>query len=197
VKKTKARKRQTGEENIWNVPNTLTSLRIMITFIVVFLIFSKANIWYVILAFSLGAITDFLDGQTARRLKQTTEFGRKFDIIADRFLWGGTVISLLVKYGIEGLLSSLNVLLLFITMSREIVTLPFAIIGFYSGSRIPDAKIIGKYTTFLQGFAVPAIMASIFYPKFIWVAVPLAAASFISGIFASIRYILDLKSQRK
>ena len=62
------------------MPNILTSIRIVCAAaLVVCPTFSK--VFYAL--YLLGGVSDVLDGVAARRLKKETEFGAKFDTIAD------------------------------------------------------------------------------------------------------------------
>jgi CDP-diacylglycerol--glycerol-3-phosphate 3-phosphatidyltransferase len=81
---------------IWNLPNALTLLRIfMVPFLVVVLLTKFSGREYVGLAiFLLAAITDFFDGWIARRRNQTTRLGALLDPIADKLLMSSAFISL-------------------------------------------------------------------------------------------------------
>jgi CDP-diacylglycerol--glycerol-3-phosphate 3-phosphatidyltransferase len=85
------------KENIFNIPNALTLIRILITFPLIYLIFTDASILYIALIFIIGMLTDFFDGFIARNFNLKTEFGRKFDMFADRILMIGTAVSFLIK----------------------------------------------------------------------------------------------------
>ena len=176
------------KENIWNFPNTLTLIRIIITFSTIYLILADFDIAIIAGFFIFGMVTDFFDGQIARKFKQETEFGRKFDIIADRFLMISTVLALILTY--QGLSRS-EIMQIFLVMSREIVSFPFALIAFASRKKIPHAKFIGKLTTFMQGVAFPAILLSIKYPIFNF-SIYLAYATGFIGIVSAFYYINDL-----
>lgn len=81
---------------IWNLPNALTLLRIfMVPFLVVVLLTKFSGREYVGLAiFLLAAITDFFDGWIARRRNQATRLGALLDPIADKLLMSAAFISL-------------------------------------------------------------------------------------------------------
>src|SRR5687767_14464571 len=70
---------------IWNLPNRLTLLRIFLVPVLVAVLLTKfSGREYVGLAiFLLAAITDFLDGYFARRMKKVTRLGTLLDPIAD------------------------------------------------------------------------------------------------------------------
>lgn len=81
---------------IWNLPNALTLLRIfLVPFLVVVLLTKFAGREFVGLGiFLIAAITDFFDGWIARRRKQTTRLGALLDPIADKLLMSAAFISL-------------------------------------------------------------------------------------------------------
>src|SRR3989344_6661514 len=104
-----------------HIPNFLTISRVFLTFVVVYLIFIKANITSIIVIFAIAAITDWLDGQLARKFNWVSEFGRKADIIADRFLWAGTALAFIIAFGLEGKLTPFYGAQILMIMSREII----------------------------------------------------------------------------
>lgn len=181
------------EENIWNVPNSLTFLRVILTFIVMYLIFLDSDIILIVAVFAVAAITDFLDGQIARRFNKTTEFGRKFDMIADRFLMFGTILAVLIAFSSNGYFDAYEYLQIFMIMSREIITFPFALIVMTAGKGIPKARSIGKWTTFMQGVSFPCIILAVFYPVFSF-SIYLSIATGIAGIISAGYYIKDIQN---
>jgi len=81
---------------VWNLPNSLTLLRIfLVPFLVVVLLTKFDGREYVGLAiFLIAAITDLLDGYFARKYKQVTRLGILLDPIADKLLISSALISL-------------------------------------------------------------------------------------------------------
>jgi CDP-diacylglycerol--glycerol-3-phosphate 3-phosphatidyltransferase len=81
---------------IWNLPNALTLLRIfLVPFLVVVLLTKFSGREYVGLSiFLVAAVTDFFDGWVARRRHQTTRMGALLDPIADKLLMSAAFISL-------------------------------------------------------------------------------------------------------
>ena len=72
----------------WNIPNTLTLLRIVLIpiFVLVFYApFDWSNFASAAI-FGLAALTDWLDGYLARRLKQLSVFGAFLDPVADKLM---------------------------------------------------------------------------------------------------------------
>jgi len=144
--------------------------------------------------FIIGMLTDFLDGQIARRTKTVTEFGRQFDMIADRFLMTMTAIALIIDFSIQGVLTRSHMFQVFLILSREIVSFPFAIVAFVWRKPVPDARFIGKLTTFMQGVTLPAILLSTKNEVFSF-SLYLAIATCIIGIFSALTYVKDLQNE--
>src|SRR5437016_12713820 len=80
-----ASKREDVASQIWNLPNSLTLLRIfLVPFLVVVLLTKFAGREFVGLAiFLVAAVTDFFDGYFARRYNQMTRLGALLDPRAD------------------------------------------------------------------------------------------------------------------
>lgn len=187
---------QHEDEQIINIPNFLTVARIFLTFVVIYMIFTNAQIKTIVITFAIAAITDFLDGQIARRFGMVTEFGRKADIIADRFLWGGTALAFIFAFGLEGKLQPIHGAQILMIMTREIVALPFAVSTLFTGKGLPQTRFIGKLNTFIQGFALPALILSVQYKSFSYLSVPLSIILVFTGITGAIYYISDLKKMQ-
>ncbi len=81
---------------IWNLPNSLTLLRIfLVPFLVVVLLTKFAGKEYVGLGiFLMAAVTDLLDGYFARKFHKVTRLGMLLDPIADKLLVSAAFISL-------------------------------------------------------------------------------------------------------
>ena len=175
----------------------LTVARVVITFVIIYLIFTDSPLMDIVILFIIGALTDFLDGTLARKFGWTSEFGRKADMIADRFLLVGTVLAFVFAYGLEGRLDWLFGIQILFIMSRELISAPFAILAILSGKEIPHAVFIAKTTTFLQGFAIPFLILSLEYPILIYLSVPLSIAIAIIGTISGFTYISDIKKMDK
>ena len=121
MKKEKMKKR---ELILFNFSNFLTLLRVILAFVVVSLIFTKENVILIVVVFSIAAITDFFDGMLARKFGWETEFGRRADMIADRFLWVGTALAFLVSFGLEGRLGWINCIQLILIKQQPLKVLP-------------------------------------------------------------------------
>lgn len=81
---------------IWNLPNALTLLRIFLVPILVVVLLTKftGREFVGLTIFLVAAVTDFFDGWIARRRNQTTRMGALLDPIADKLLMSAAFISL-------------------------------------------------------------------------------------------------------
>ena len=87
----------------WNIPNTLTVLRLLAApgVPIMFLYFTRPWADWAALALFLGAsITDWADGYLARLWNQQTRFGAMLDPIADKAM---VIIALVVITGYSGM----------------------------------------------------------------------------------------------
>jgi len=87
----------------WNIPNTLTFLRLMAApaVAVMFLYFARPWAdWFALVLFLVAAITDYFDGYLARLWRQESRIGAMLDPIADKAM---VVIALLVITGYSGM----------------------------------------------------------------------------------------------
>lgn len=77
-----------------NLPNLLTLSRILLIpfFVLIYVFPGKGTYILAAALFALAALTDWVDGYLARRLKQTTAFGAFLDPVADKLI----VVSALV-----------------------------------------------------------------------------------------------------
>lgn len=86
---------------LWNVPNSLTMLRILLIPVFVGIFYLPATTipphWVnftATLVFALAAITDWFDGYLARVLNQTSAFGAFLDPVADKLMVAAALIVL-------------------------------------------------------------------------------------------------------
>jgi CDP-diacylglycerol--glycerol-3-phosphate 3-phosphatidyltransferase len=173
------------EEQIKNIPNLLTLIRVIITFVIFYLIFAEFSFTAIAILFVIGMITDGLDGYIARHYNQMTEFGRKFDMVADRFLLIGTIGAIVTYNLYVGYFNRFELLLIFLILSREIISFPFAIAAFFSGKLLPQVRKIGKLTTVLQAISFPFVLLKLDFAVYF---VVLTAAV---GIIAGMAYVYD------
>jgi len=77
-----------------NVPNCITSVRIILAAVIVVLLAlgTKTQILTAGILLIVAAVTDYFDGDLARRMNQSSRFGSLYDMIADQILFMPTLI---------------------------------------------------------------------------------------------------------
>lgn len=128
-----------------NVPNLLTIARIFITpvFLAVILIESLPHRFLIAcLIFSIGAITDAVDGHLARKNNQITNFGKFLDPIADKVLTTAALLAFM-QMGL------CNIWIVMLVLIREFAIASVRMISAANGVVIP-ANIWGKIKTVTQ-----------------------------------------------
>ena len=137
-----------GMERTFNLPNTLTFIRILLVPVYIGL-FSTPTVERSILAaavFGLAALTDLLDGHIARQRAQVTKVGRLIDPIADKFLVISGLVLLVQFQRVEAWLAiALIIRDLAVTGVRAIAA---------SRGLIIAAGTLGKYKVVLQIAAI-------------------------------------------
>ena len=137
---------------IWNVPNSLTLLRIfLVPFLVVVLLTKFYGREYVGLTiFLVAAVTDFFDGWIARRSNKITRLGALLDPIADKLLMSAAFISL-VELGLA------PAWMVVIVIGREFAVTGLRSIAAQQGVTIP-ASPLGKSKTVSQVIAIALLI---------------------------------------
>ena len=182
-----------AKEQINNVPNPITLSRVIATPLIMWGVIAGTPLMGVMFAFILAAFTDFIDGFLARKLDQVTEFGRKFDIVADRILMIGTIAALIIRFTQDGSFTNSHYIQVALIMSREIIAAPFAIYGLINKKGIPEARDIGKLTTVLQAIAFPLLIVDVVYGTNDY-SLYAALATSLVGLISGMYYIKDMHS---
>lgn len=182
------------KRTILNIPNALTFTRFILTFILIYLVLAKAKIVSIVVVFIIGSLTDFFDGQIARRFNMETEFGRKLDIVADRFFFIGFILALTFDYYSEGIMTENLIMQVLLILSRELISAPSAIVSFIANKKMPHTRNIGKLVTFLQGVTLPTILLSTI-SSFFYFSIYLSILTGICGIISGMYYIYDLQRE--
>lgn len=147
------------QSKIWNLPNTLTWLRIFAIPLVIVLFYLPYG-WAdpaAGLLFGLAGITDSLDGYLARRLGQTSRLGAFLDPVADKLIVAVALVLIVSKDppALEWLrpesLRAILVLTAIVIIGREIAISALrewmAEIGQRGKVKVSQ---VGKYKTILQ-----------------------------------------------
>lgn len=129
----------------WNVPNVLTSLRIVFIPVLAWLVLDQ-NWWWAFGLFVALMITDKLDGDIARARGLITDFGKIADPIADKALMITALVTL-------NLASTLPVWITVVIIIRELGITAWRMLMLRQGKVVPASKG-GKLKTALQTLGV-------------------------------------------
>ncbi|MDQ2728791.1 MAG: CDP-alcohol phosphatidyltransferase family protein [Actinomycetota bacterium] len=149
-----ARARRVGEDRILSLPNVVTTLRLVLVPVFVWLLIQPHHRdWFAdaVLLAALGS-TDWVDGQLARRLDQVTTLGKVLDPTADRVLLATAAIGILAA-------GAVPVPIAVIALTREGLVAVAAIGLALAGVRRIDVTLIGKAGAFGLMCAFPLFLA--------------------------------------
>jgi CDP-diacylglycerol--glycerol-3-phosphate 3-phosphatidyltransferase len=191
------KRKKESKEKIINVPNFLTLLRFISVFVLIFMFVYNHPVMWILAVFIFAALTDFFDGQIARKFRQVTKIGAKMDIIADRMLWISSGIGIMIFFPLRGIFDNYHLLQMVLILTREIICFPFALFNLIKGKKIMvEARWSGKVTTFLQGFAIPSVILSVYSVYFSY-SIFLAVVTSLTGFLATKDYLRDILFLRK
>ncbi|MDD7218980.1 MAG: CDP-diacylglycerol--glycerol-3-phosphate 3-phosphatidyltransferase [Clostridia bacterium] len=168
-----------------NTPNKLTVARmILVPFLVLFMLTGwgdAANKYICLVIFVTASVTDWFDGQIARKYNLVTNFGKFMDPLADKLL----VCSALICF-IE--LEKLPAWVVIIIIAREFIISGFRLIAAENGIVIA-ANYWGKFKTVSQMIMIILLIIDlggffdIIEQIFIWLSVALTVISLITYIW--------------
>lgn len=175
--------------NPWNLPNAITTARILLVPYFIWLIFQPAGEfelmrWFATFVFVLGISTDGIDGAIARRKGLITNLGKILDPIADKALIGGALVTLSIL-GEVPWWATIAILVreLGITAYRFIVI----------RKRVVAASGGGKFKTVSQSIVVGLIMSPIasYLPDWFGL-VEIALLSFVvvTTLYTGLQYMI-------
>ena len=171
-----------------NLPNKLTVARMIAVpfFIAAYLLgyFPAA-----LVLFCAASLTDYFDGQIARKNDLVTNFGKIMDPLADKIL----VYSALCLFIESGIIKAW---MLIIILAREFIIAGMRTVAASEG-RVLAAGMSGKIKTVLQMFAVIAYLLALSVPKaqstIMLVANVLFWAALVMTVYSGCEYVIKNK----
>ena len=143
-----------------NLPNKLTVSRFALTAAFLIAFFTERlpfNETWALVFFCLGGITDFLDGEIARRRKLITNFGILMDPLADKIL----VCSAFIAFVEFGLIEAWMVVII---VARELAITGLRLLA-ASKRQVLAAESFGKHKTISQITTIISILVLLAYPQ--------------------------------
>jgi CDP-diacylglycerol---glycerol-3-phosphate 3-phosphatidyltransferase len=187
-----------------NLPNKLTVGRFILTgvFLIVFFARIPAADSIALFIFVVASITDYYDGEIARRRKLITNFGILMDPLADKIL----VCSAFIAFVESGIMPAWMTVVI---VSRELAITGLRMLA-ASKQKVLAAERYGKHKTISQMVAIISILVMKSYPEWgawagpifnpwvpkfatitTWIAVLLTAYSGIVYLWKNRKFYLD------
>ena len=171
----------TAKQSNWNLPNILTSLRILFIPVFAWLVLDQ-RWWWAFGLFVALMITDKLDGDIARARGLVTDFGKIADPIADKAL----MITAMVTLNIA---STLPVWITVLIVAREL-GITFWRMWMLRRGRVVPASKGGKLKTVLQTVGIALYLC----PLPTWMDIPTLVVMIIAAavtVVTGIQYLID------
>jgi CDP-diacylglycerol--glycerol-3-phosphate 3-phosphatidyltransferase len=172
----------------FNLPNTITLLRVSVVPFLFILLLSPGEFWSLILAilFVIASITDFFDGYIARKYQMITTMGKFLDPIADKIMVN-TAMILMIPIG------RIPAWIVAITIIRDLIVDVIRSIASSEGIYI-QASTLGKQKTVTQIIAVTALIIhySIFGINAHAVGIVILYIALVLTIFSGFDYFIKL-----
>ncbi len=187
--------RQKYLTNIWNVPNVLTMLRLVL--IPVFVVLHAMGLEKLALVtFCVASFTDWLDGHIARKYNLITDFGKLMDPLADKLM----VCTALVMQGIRGYFPVIAIIIVII---KELVMI-YGSSYMLTHDVVVYANIWGKLA---QCSFILALVLSFWHPEFtqmnfpidrvcLWIAVVIAIIALVDYTRAALAKLKEIKAAK-
>lgn len=172
---------QLPQPSNWNLPNILTSLRILFVPVLAWLVLDE-NWWWAFGLFVALMLTDKLDGDIARARGLITDFGKIADPIADKAL----MITALVTLNIA---ATLPVWITVVIVVRELGITVWRFVMLRRGKVVPASKG-GKLKTALQTLGVGLYLC----PLPGWMDTPSLVVMVLAAavtVVTGVQYLLD------
>jgi|SRR4030042_337473 len=137
---------------IFNLPNTITLMRIGVVPFLFVLLLSPGKFWSLVLAilFVAVSLTDLIDGYIARKYSLVTTIGKFLDPIADKLLVNTAMILMIPIGRVPAWITA-------ITIIRDLLV-DWIRSASSSEGFIIQASLLGKQKTLAQNIAITALM---------------------------------------
>ncbi|WP_156980238.1 CDP-diacylglycerol--glycerol-3-phosphate 3-phosphatidyltransferase [Corynebacterium terpenotabidum] len=181
----------------YNVPNVLTTIRIVLIPFFVWLLIAAGPLdgarelhtslrWWALAAFCALMMTDQLDGFLARRYEVITDYGKLADPVADKALMISAMVSL-------NILGDLWWWVTIVIVVRELGITVWRTVLARRGKVVPASKG-GKLKTVLQTVAVAMVIAPL--PDWTdWITVPLILLAVAVTLVTGVQYLVDSRNR--
>ena len=160
---------------------------VRVAFIPIYMVFMYLSygepglwMWLGLAVFVIASLTDFIDGQIARKLNQISDFGKFLDPLADKLL----TISAMVMFCQWGLMPAWA---LMIVLAREFAVTGLRLIAVGKG-KVIAAGWSGKIKTTCTMLGLCAWMA---FPTIGWLGLVVTAVIVVTTVYSGFEYFIQ------
>lgn len=147
----------------WNAPNAITTVRLLLTPVLFYLLLQPGTGTRVVglIVFGVAAVSDLWDGYLARRHGQITDFGKLVDPLADKLLLAAALVPLYLITHDSRLMAevplyhSVALWIVLVFLGREVLITVLRTVAARRG-QVFEAQKAGKYKAFLQNLFIGA-----------------------------------------
>jgi CDP-diacylglycerol--glycerol-3-phosphate 3-phosphatidyltransferase len=158
----KADPNRIAREKFWNLPNTITVVRVGVVPILLLLPWfsDRSGSLFIGWCFTIAGFSDLLDGWLARRGQQVTRIGKLLDPLADKLIVSTALIVLIAV----GRIPLWAMWMVVVIVGRELAVTGLRGLASSQG-QVMAASGYGKIKTFAQNVAIGAMI--FYYPSLI------------------------------
>ena len=171
----------------WNIPNTLSLVRILLIPVFLVLYLNHWD-WWAFGVLALSGVTDMLDGFIARHFNQITECGKLLDPISDKLTQVAVLIALATRY--RELLP-----LVILCTAKETCQAIGGVILIKRGNRVQGSLWFGKLSTVVFYVCMSMLVVSTLFdvtlsPNMRWLVSALAGACMLVAFVGYLRVFI-------
>jgi CDP-diacylglycerol--glycerol-3-phosphate 3-phosphatidyltransferase len=179
-----------GSTGPWNLPNTLTWLRILMIPAIIVFFYTLPYPWAdaaACAAFALAGITDSLDGYYARKLGQTSRLGAFLDPVADKLIVAAALI-LIVSRDPRWFVAIASIVIIGREIAISALREWMAEIGARGKVKV---SLLGKYKTIMQivGLSFLLFRQSLFGIPVYELGLVLTAVAVVLTLWSMVAYL--------
>ncbi len=174
---------------LWTAANLVTFGRLAAIPIFLWLLLGADDVLAAAVVFVVIGLTDWVDGQLARRLGQVSSVGKVIDPLADRL----AILAAVVGGALADILPVWFVVLL---LARELLLGVFAVVLAARRRRFIQVRYLGKLATFAVYGAVPAFYlaaAGVAKDLFYAIGMIVGAAGLVLYWWVGLQYVGDYR----
>jgi cardiolipin synthase (CMP-forming) len=139
------------EDRVWTIPNVLSVLRLLGIPLFLWLVLGPESDALALVVLAVAGVTDYLDGQIARRLNQSSRLGAILDPVADRLY----ILAVVIGFALRDIIPTWLAISLPLRDLLLMALVPFLRTRGYSALPV---HFLGKAATFCLLYAFPLLL---------------------------------------